>query len=219
MTTPRGRGTVADRADTDAAPTADQLADVWLQIRSGKPGHIDEAFDRLWRWYNPLLLRFARSRAPHGYSAEELVSDTWIRIYWHCLGDPHSTIDPGRTVGYLLTTSRNLIRDYLRRPRREVSLSSEVVVDTGDDLDHILGADERRRLWSVLHDRLPPSLQALLDRKLEGMPRAEFCSVLGITVAAYDQRMNRLLKILRATVEAALLYELTFGEKPGRGHL
>ena len=84
--------------------------DGWTTSR--KRGDQD-AFARLWRQFQPGLLRYLRVKA--GPAAEDLAADTWFRVVRAL---PTFEGDESGFRGWLFTTARNRLTDWYRKGSR-----------------------------------------------------------------------------------------------------
>ena len=135
------------------------------------------------------LMQFLRRCVRSESDAADLRQDIYVRVYQAALLQIPQPVRP-----FLFTTARNLVVD---RVRREQVVSIEAVADLeGLDIEidepgperNVIARQELRRLQLAL-DRLPPRCrQAIILRKIEGLPRREIASRMGIsepTVAEY----------------------------------
>ena len=85
-------------------------------VQSAQDGN-EEAFARLWREYQPGLLRYLRIKASP--VAEDLAADIWLRVLKAL---PSFEGDEQGFRGWLYTTARNRLTDWYRTGERRPDL-------------------------------------------------------------------------------------------------
>lgn len=140
----------------------------------------------LYRRHAAAVLRFACGLCGNRALAEDIVSETFVRVLTRA---PH--IETKTARAYLLAVARNAFLDGVRRKPRSAPLSDnleEARIDPDSRLD------DRARLAAVLRalDRLPEGTRAaFLLRVDHDLPYTEIASALGISVAAAKVRVHR----------------------------
>jgi RNA polymerase sigma-70 factor, ECF subfamily len=143
-------------------------------------------FHELYERYFPDVFRFALFLTGDRSRAEDLAAETFVRAWI-----ARDRIELVTVRAYLLTITKNLYRDALRRERPTVNLPTDVV-DPRQALDvqvqHTLTLDRiRARLRRVARgDR-----QALLMFIARGMSHQEIARALGVSVGAVKSRIFR----------------------------
>jgi len=148
-----------------------------------------------------MLMQYLHHNWRNKADVEDLLQDVYVRVYEAALQEiPH------QPKSFVFTTARNLL---INRARKEQVVSIEAVADLealGVALDApgadraVIARDELRRLQSAI-EKLPPRCrEVVVLRRIEGMPRREIASRMGITedtVAEYlANGMNTLADIL-----------------------
>lgn len=152
--------------------------------------------------YAPLLYRFALRLCGNAADAEDLVADTFVRL-WAAPGRlRHETVK-----AYLFTILRNLYLSRRVRARRETSLTDleETVADVSDAPDE--RAETRIRVERLAFHVSELSLedQRLLHmRGAEGLSYGEIAETLGLSTGAARVRVHR----LRAQLTKSMRREL-----------
>jgi RNA polymerase sigma-70 factor (ECF subfamily) len=145
-----------------------------------------DEIDAMYRRYAPAVYRFAWGLTGDRSRAEDLVSETFVRLLARPPRIPTET-----TLGYLLAIARSVHISGWRRRRREVALSTEPLAE-GPDL--ALRLDERDELDRVLATlaRLPEGERAaLLLRVDHDLSYEEIAAVLEISAVAARVRVHR----------------------------
>jgi len=170
----------------------------------------EEAFARLWREFQPGLLRYLRIKAAP--VAEDLAADIWLRVLRSL---PNFEGDEQGFRGWIFTTARNRLTDWYRNGERRPDLieySSLVVLPAGNNVEEeaaersatdeavaligelppdqaeavmlriVAGMDVAR--VAVLMDRSPGSVRVLCHRGLRRLEQRLLAQSEGIPVAA-----------------------------------
>jgi RNA polymerase sigma-70 factor (ECF subfamily) len=145
-----------------------------------------DEIDALYRRYAPAVLRFAWGLTGDRSRAEDLVSETFVRLLTR---PPRLATETA--LAYLLAIARNVHVRGWRHSRREVALPAELPADAQDPA---LRLDEREELARVLADlaRIPEGERsALLLRADHELSYEEIGSILGISAVAARVRVHR----------------------------
>lgn len=142
--------------------------------------------ETIYRQYASAVFRFAWGLCGDRSEAEDLVSETFVRLMTRA-----PRIETRTALAYLLAIARNTYLSGLRRQRREVPLPEELCAPESDPEVRL---DGQARLNSVIAalDRLPEGERsALLLRVDHDLCYEEISSVLGITVGAAKVKVHR----------------------------
>lgn len=141
--------------------------------------------ETLYRRHAPAVLRFAWGLCGDRSRAEDIVSETFVRILTRA-----PRIETQTALAYLLAVARNVfLRGHARR--REVPLPDEV---RAPETDPNVGLDGRADLESVLralHDLPEGERAALLLRVDHELSYGDIASALAISVSAAKVRVHR----------------------------
>lgn len=148
---------------------------------------MDEAgFHAIYARYSRDVLRFALYLSGQEAQAEDLASETFLRLW--------SAAEPIRTEtvkAFLFSIVRNLVRERLRGAPRPVELDGELADLRPGPAAQAGGRFELRAVLSALQ-RLPDADRAaLLMRVQDGMSYEEISRVLGLSLAAVKVRIHR----------------------------
>lgn len=133
-----------------------------------------DEIETLYRQHASAVFRFAWGLCGDRASAEDIVSETFVRL----LTRP-PRIETRTARAYLLTIARNVFINGLRRRRREVPLDEEVLAPPDDPAGRL---DDRARLVSVLgalRDLPEHERAALLLRIDHELPYEDIAAALG----------------------------------------
>lgn len=148
------------------------------------------------------LVTLARYWLAHGYEAEDLVQETWLRT---AQGLPD--LSPGGRQAWLVTVLRHLCVDAQRRQERHKAALSQLV-PSGDENEPQnapeVFADQAQRVERALH-RLVSSLPAddvaiILLHDVFGYRHSELGALAGCSEAASRQQLHRALKRMRRPI-------------------
>jgi RNA polymerase sigma-70 factor (ECF subfamily) len=142
--------------------------------------------ESLYRQHASAILRFAWGLCGDRSSAEDIVSETFVRLLTRA-----PRIETRTALAYLLAVARNTYLNGRRRRLREVPLPEEMVASTNDPAGLL---DDRAQLDHVIRAlRSVPEGEraALLLRVDHGLPYEEIAAALGTTVGAAKVRVHR----------------------------
>lgn len=145
-----------------------------------------DEIDVMYRRYAPAVFRFAWGLTGDRSRAEDIVSETFVRL----LARP-PRIATETALGYLLAIARSVHISGWRRRRREVPLPPELCDGAGDPADRLDERDELERVLAGLRQLPEGERVALLLRVDHGLSYEEIASVLGIAVVAARVRVHR----------------------------
>ncbi len=154
-----------------------------------------EALDALYRQHAPAVLRFAWGLAGDRSAAEDLVSETFLRVLTRA-----PRIETRTALAYLLAIARNAHLDGVRCRRREVPLPAEVTAPEEDPGRRVDGRARLEAVVSALASVPEGERAALLLRVDHGLSYDEIAAALGTSAGAARVRVHRArLRLARAT--------------------
>jgi RNA polymerase sigma-70 factor (ECF subfamily) len=155
----------------------------------------EEAFARLWREFQPGLLRYLRIKAAP--VAEDLAADIWVRVLRAL---PGFEGDEQGFRGWLYTTARNRLTDWYRSGERRIEAiehASLVVLPSStnveDEVDEHSATDGAVALIGELS---PDQAEAVMLRIVVGMDVARVADIMGRTPGSVRVLCHRGLKSL-----------------------
>ncbi len=155
-------------------------------------------FERVVSESSDRLYGYARYFLGHREEAEDVVQEVYMRLWQH-----RNEIDPARTNGWLISVTRNLCRDQLRRRkvRSSVDVDSAVVEEmAGSEVATDAGAASslfRGMLDSALRKLPDPQRSIVILREIQGLSYREIGDALELpmtTVKVYLHRGRRALR-------------------------
>jgi RNA polymerase sigma-70 factor (ECF subfamily) len=154
-------------------------------------------FATLYRQYAPDVYRFSLYLSGNRAEAEDIVSETFARIW--------STADQIRTgtvKAYLLVIARNLYRTRLRKLRTRTELDEDLLDPKPGPEAAADARLELRRVLTRLQSLSEVDRAALLMQAHQGLSTEEIAVALGSSVAAVKVRIHRVRqKLIRIRSE------------------
>ena len=169
------------------------------------------AFEVLARRYQQRLFAFSLSRLRDRMTAEDVVQETFLRVFKHRL----SFRAEARFSTWAFTLALNLIRDHYRRlkpessmERPEVALAAEhsrYRMNSGEAADKAAERNQLEELLLQAIEALPSSARALIQERLkEGSSFEAASKLVGLTPDAARTTASRAYKRLREYIEKRL---------------
>ena len=172
-------------------------------LLTGLRGLDPQAITKIHETYFPQVYRYANYRVGNESAAEDLASETFIRL----LEAVHAGRGPASSLrGWLMGTLSNLVNDYYRQVYNK---SSEPLYDTleATEGDPVSLSEQRTRqeiLRSGLSKLTQDQQHVLALRFGSGFSLLETAEVLGKTPNAIKQLQFRALTALRKYIEAEI---------------
>jgi RNA polymerase sigma factor (sigma-70 family) len=164
-----------------------------------------DAFTALYERHYQDVYRFALFLTGDPARAEDLASDTFVRALM-----ARDRIRQPTVRAYLLTITRNLYRDQLRRSRQLALGLDERAPDDRPRADRRTESrSELRHLHRQLRHLAAGDRRALLLYAVRSLSYAEIASQLGVSVAAVKSRIARAREALKASTNKAQKREPT----------
>jgi RNA polymerase sigma factor (sigma-70 family) len=177
-------------------------------LRSRASGELsaDQAFERLYALYAPLVLAWLRVRVPRPADADDLQQDVWMVLYdrwkrWEFRPEMEAA-EARPVLSFLFRTAHFVLRGHSRRAavraERPLEAAGHAPAPDAGDLRLELG-----RCLDLARRICPEEEQEVLWAKLSGVPAREIDRVLGITEAAVDHRFRGAVARLKRRLEPA----------------
>lgn len=161
----------------------------------------ESAFTRLDSLYRPRLLNFIDRMVKDRGRAEELVQETFLRVFRH-----GHRYDPSRKFStWIYTIAGNLARNDLRRRRRSPIVAAEATTRAGEPADWADMAEDpsprpdqaqvSRSMMELVQktvNRLSPiHRQVFILREIEDRTYEEIAELVGCDLGTVKSRLNR----------------------------
>jgi RNA polymerase sigma-70 factor (ECF subfamily) len=143
-------------------------------------------FTTLYQRHAPEVFRFALWLSGDRAIAEDITSETFIRVW-----TARSRLDLATVTGYLLTIARNLYRQGAIGAGRRGELEPDPPDPRPDPERLAAGRSELEAVLSDLQQLPEPDRAALLMRAQDQLPYEEIAAALGITRGAAKVKVHR----------------------------
>jgi RNA polymerase sigma-70 factor (ECF subfamily) len=169
-----------------------------------------DGFRELYERHYPAVYRLALFLTGAPDQAEDLAADAFVRAWTARDRLRHATVR-----GYLLTITKNLYRDRLRRSRPFVELDEALAEARDDNAARVERSSTLRDLRAGLTRIAPGDRRALLLYAVREMSYAEIARRLGVSLNAVKSRIARARNALRGHDKPAdLKVRPTCGDEP-----
>jgi len=145
-----------------------------------------DEFETLYRTHAAAVLRFAWGLCGDRSQAEDIVSETFVRVLTRA-----PRIETRTALAYLLTIARNTYLSGQRRRRREVPLPEDLAAPDQDPAGRLHDADRLAATLCALRELPEGERAALLLRADHGLPYEDIAVALGTSVGAAKVRVHR----------------------------
>jgi RNA polymerase sigma-70 factor, ECF subfamily len=171
-------------------------------LASAQTGN-ESAFAKLWRWLNPVLLRWLRVVAPE--NVEDVASEVWLSV---TRGMASFTGGEDEFRGWLFTIARRRAIDSARRRLRQPrvdSLESLDLPDAATGASQFDGAFELETALTLLQRLTADQREVVALRVIAGMTVSETAAIVKRTEGAVRVLCHRGLRSLAHQLDAELL--------------
>jgi RNA polymerase sigma-70 factor (ECF subfamily) len=160
------------------------------------------AFEAAFRMHYAALCAFARHRVGSIDAAEELVQETFLRVWQN-----RERLDPAQSLrSYLYRAVLNHALNELKHRRVEtrwLRLESTAPSSLDAGADDAVQANELAAAIAHTLDSLPDRCRLIFSMSRDqGLTYAEIGNILGISIKTVETQMGRALKALRAGLAA-----------------
>jgi RNA polymerase sigma-70 factor, ECF subfamily len=154
-------------------------------------------FETLYRTHASAILRFAWGLCGDRAQAEDIVSETFVRVLTRA-----PRIESRTALAYLLTIARNCYLSGQRRRRREVAMPEDLPAPDQDPAGRLQTEAHLAATLLALRDLPEGERAALLLRVDHELPYEEIAVALGISVGATKVRVHRARLHLTSALES-----------------
>jgi len=143
-------------------------------------------FALLYEKYAPDVFRFALYLCGNRADAEDIVSETFVRVWTSAERVRTETVK-----GLLFTIARNLFLKQLKQSERRAELP-ENIADPAPRTDIWLeGRDQADAVFRAMQDLPPMDRAVLVMRTIDGLAYSEIARVLGISEVSAKVKVHR----------------------------
>ena len=143
-------------------------------------------FEDLYRRYAPDVLRFALYLTGDRAEAEDIASETFVRVF-----TTQDRLRMPTVKGYLFTIARNLHRQGWRSRSRRSSLDPGLTDQAPGPEAQAEGRAQLARVLAALQELPEVDRAAVLMRAQDGMSYEEIAAALDLTLAAVKVKVHR----------------------------
>ncbi len=161
-----------------------------------------DSFKKLYIQYHPVLFRFVVSRIHDEDIAEDIVQDTFVRI-WKMR---QSLASDKSFFSLIAKVSSNLSKDHFKheavRLRHQENIA-EIYDRQSDKSDKQLETEFiRNNILNIVHQYLPLKQRTIfLLSRIEGKSNQEIADMLGISQRTVENQLYRALKTLKKKIK------------------
>jgi len=146
----------------------------------------------------PTLYRFILGRLRDAATSEDIVQETYLRLYDYRSAKPVSDVG-----AFCFAVARNLIRDHARRRRSmPVAPLTEDVPCSAPRADEVIAHRQRVEVFKrALHAMPPLRREVFTRRRLDGQSPGEIAADLGLSTAAVEKHLVRAVADLHLAMD------------------
>lgn len=165
-----------------------------------------DAFQRLFKRYYPMVLRSVVYRCGPGRNAEDLVQEAFLRV-WERRGKVEAK---GSFFAFVETIAKNLLKDHYKhlavREKYRDRVTREDVDPSLSPLESLGEKQLRMRIRRTVAEKLPDKCrQIFLLSRVENLSNKEVAEMLKLSPKTVENQIGRALKILKKHHGAELL--------------
>lgn len=143
-------------------------------------------FEALYQQHARAVFRFALSLSGNRTVAEDVTSETFVRVW-----GARDRLDLSTVIGYLMTIARRLYLEQLRRERERPVIEHEPQDEAPGPHALVEGRAELDAVLADLQTLPEPDRAALLMRAQDEMPYEEIAAALEISAGAAKVKVHR----------------------------
>ena len=154
-------------------------------------------FETLYRRHASAVFRFAWGLCGDRAAAEDLVSETFVRVLTRA-----PRVETRTALTYLLAVARNAYLKGLRRSRRQVPIREDIPAPAHDPAGLLDDRDRLEAVVAALRDLPEGERAALMLRADHGLSYEEIAAALEISAGAARVRVHRARMRLSVILES-----------------
>ena len=177
-------------------PKDDNEQDILRRLKSGQ----QEALSALYYLYSDKLLYYVQRTTKSRYLAEDVVHDTFMKIWQH-----RDQLDPSKPFKpYIFTIAKRTLLDLLKRATHEAEIISEIKKYTLEE-DHatelLIAYNESNQLINEGIAQLSEQVKkTFMLCRIQGMSYKQAAETLKVTESTINKHMSKALQVLREHV-------------------
>lgn len=144
-----------------------------------------------------LVYGFALSIVKNHHLAEDIMQDTYIKIY----NSASSYKEDGKLISWILTIVRNMCLMKLRESNNKNIMDESLIHNTIDPFDHYKHVENKMMLEICLNYLNDEERQIVMLYAISGLKHKEISELLDISLSTILSKYNRALKKIRKHME------------------
>lgn len=157
-----------------------------------------DSFKKLYLQYHPVLFRFVVSRIRDEDIAEDIVQETFIRIW----NKRQSLMSDKSFFSLIAKISSNLSKDHFKhetvRLRHKENITEIYDQQSGNPEKSLEAEFIQKNILNIVHKNLPLKQRTVfLLNRMEGKSNQEIAEMLGISQRTVENQLYRALKTLK----------------------
>lgn len=150
----------------------------------------DDRFKEIFTTHYPSLLKFAKFKLGDSILAEDLVQETFLRLW----NNQEKAQDYEKLKSYLFMILNNLIIDEYRKNKLELVDPAEIKEESRD-------STSSHEIHHYILELKEDIQSVFLLNKYSGFKYAEIAEILDISIKTVESRMSRALKELKEKIK------------------
>jgi RNA polymerase sigma-70 factor, ECF subfamily len=165
-----------------------------------------KAFSNLFERYAFNLLNVARMYINHREEAEEIVQETFYRVWKY-----RANMDPELSFkAYIITIAKRLIFNQAKKRMHELAYQEYFIknfTEKNNPIDEIIDFKELDQKIRTAIDDLPPKRKEVFVLSRDhGLSTLEIAKKLNISVSTVENQINKAIKSIREAIAMLLFY-------------
>ncbi|MGN1221092.1 MAG: RNA polymerase sigma-70 factor [Candidatus Cryptobacteroides sp.] len=174
-------------------------------------------FDEYYRLYYGRIVTFARSYVGDEMVAQDIASDSMVKLWLHLKDNPDADIH-----SWLFVIVKNLCLDYLKHQRIKQKSLAEVALWKTQDIDFKISSLDRyehnsvvsREIREIVNDVLSKqnskTRNIFIKSRVYGKKNREIAEAMGLSEKNIEYHITKVLKILKIALKDYLLIFIMF---------
>lgn len=163
---------------------------------------LEDFFSECYLQYYDIIKRYITFRIDNSYEAEDLVQDTFVRLWEH-----RAFVNKGTVRPLLFTIARNLVTDKVRRYYKKAELLSyiyKVQEASRNTTEETVCSNELQLLHGRAVNRLPGKRRQIYELSFRGMPSPVIADKLSLSVRTVEGQLLLARKSVRNVLKQQL---------------
>jgi len=164
----------------------------------------EQAFEQLYRIYNPKVYYYLRKLTKDNDLAEELVQQVFMKVW-----EKRGRLNPDKAfVSYLYRMSENLVMDFHRKTRRDKKAMEALLLVASEliagPVEAIISKEDDGLLQQAINKLPPQRMKIFMLCKFEGKSYEEVSALLGISTSTISDHIVKATKSIKTSFLASM---------------